>query len=67
MLTTMGEILSAAELDELFHQAGFADDKAIDINDFASKVMAGVVGGGDGGKKGISKGRERRSMRFHKK
>jgi Ca2+-binding EF-hand superfamily protein len=68
ILKTMGEVLTDTELDDLFRQAGFSDDKPVDYSEFAAMAMKGVsVGGGGGtGKKGISKGRERRSMRFHK-
>jgi len=70
ILKTMGEVLTDAELDDLFEQAGFNDQTPINYNDFVAKVMKGVnaPASGGGGKKGkgISKGRERRSMRFAK-
>lgn len=68
ILKTMGEVLSDSELDDLFRQAHFSDDKTVDYKEFAGMIMRGVQapGGGGTGKKGLSKGRERRSMRFHK-
>ena len=61
--------MSQAEVDEFMRQGGFRDDTAINYNDFAGKVMAeqsGSEGGSGGGrkKKGINKGKDRRSMRF---
>ena len=69
ILENMGEIMHSDEINEFMRQGGFRDDTAINYTDFASKVMAGSSGseGGSGGgrkKKGIAKGKDRRSMRF---
>ena len=67
ILKTMGECLSDDELDELFREAKFKDDMQVNYNDFVGAVMKGVNAPTSGKKgKGISKGRERRSMRFAK-
>ena len=66
----MGEVMSTAEVDEFMRQGGFREDTAINYSDFAGKVMtdgsSGSEGGSGGGrkKKGIAKGKDRRSMRF---
>lgn len=69
ILQNMGEVMTTAEVDEFMRQGGFRDDTMINYTDFAGKVMAGASGseGGSGGgkkKKGIAKGKDRRSMRF---
>eukprot|EP00035_Acanthoeca_spectabilis_P013406 m.249318 g.249318 ORF g.249318 m.249318 type:complete len:107 (+) comp15876_c0_seq1:2-322(+) len=70
ILKSMGEVLSDAEIDDMFRQARYTNDTAVDYAKFAGMILKGVdapaPATGKGKKGGISKGRERRSMRFHK-
>ena len=60
--------MTAEEVEDFMRQGGFREDSQINYTDFAGKIMSGVSGGssgvGGGKKKGIAKGKDRRSMRF---
>eukprot|EP00039_Didymoeca_costata_P018254 m.332759 g.332759 ORF g.332759 m.332759 type:complete len:174 (+) comp17002_c0_seq1:101-622(+) len=71
ILANMGEVMTQDEIDEMMKQAGFKDDTPINYTDFTGRILAGVdipAPSATGRKgKGITKGKDRRSMRFQTK